>query len=91
MSKETVHYVYILLCSDNSYYIGKTNNIVKRLESHNGVKKGGAKYTRSRRPVYLVYYECLPNKSEALKREYCLKKLSRFEKETLVKINNPVA
>lgn len=89
MSKETIHYVYILLCSDNTYYIGKTNNMVKRLKAHNGLLKGGAKYTRSRRPVSIVYYESLASKSEALKREYFLKQLSRTEKESLIKTNTP--
>ena len=75
--------VYILKCSDNSFYIGSTNDIRRRLNQHNNIK-GGAKYTRARRPVQLVYLEKCGNISDARKREYQLKKLTRQEKEILV-------
>ena len=77
-----MYFVYMLLCQDGSYYIGSSNNIEKRLEDHlNG--KGG-KYTKSHKPIKLVYQESLENKSEALKREYRLKQWSRAKKETLI-------
>lgn len=80
------YYVYILECSDNTFYIGKTKDLVKRLKSHNGVGSGGAKYTTGRRPVFLVYYEIFDNQTKALQREYQLKKLSRTEKKKLISL-----
>jgi putative endonuclease len=80
----TKYFVYILRCSDNTFYIGKTTDIEKRLRKHNGEISGGAKYTRSRRPVNLVYSEEYPTLTEALKREYILKQLSRSEKKKLI-------
>lgn len=77
------NYVYILRCKDNSLYTGWTTNLENRINYHNLGK--GAKYTRSRRPVELVYYECFDNKSEALKREYQIKQLTKQEKELLIK------
>lgn len=76
-------FVYILLLRDNTYYIGYTNSLLKRIETHNSGK--GAKRTKGRGPVKLVYYEIYPAKSEALKREHFLKQLSRREKESLMK------
>jgi putative endonuclease len=70
--------VYILLCSDDTLYTGITNNLLKRLETHN--KGKGAKYTKQRLPVKLLYYEEVLNRSLASKREYEIKKLSRAEK-----------
>jgi len=76
-------FVYILLCSDNSYYIGISNNVQSRFIQHqNG--KGGA-YTRSHRPIKIVYQEQYLDKSTALKRESQLKKLTKAEKKNLVK------
>lgn len=77
-------YVYILECSDSSFYIGKTTNLVKRLKAHNGLIGNGAKYTRSKRPVFLVYYETAKSGSDALKREHKLKKLTHQEKKELI-------
>ena len=74
-------FTYILICADNSFYIGWTTNIEKRIEKHN--KGKGAKYTKGRRPVYLLKYWSWDNRSEAMKYEYILKQLSRSEKETL--------
>jgi len=71
-------FVYLLLCSDNTLYCGITNNLEKRINTHN--KGKGAKYTRSRLPVEIYYYEESPNKSEASKREYQIKKMSRENK-----------
>ena len=69
------------------YYTGWTNDLDKRLKAHNG-GKSGAKYTRNRRPVTLVYYEEFQEKQEAMKREYAIKQLTRKEKENLIKEKN---
>lgn len=76
--------MYILECADGSFYTGKTFDLEKRLKAHNGKLKGGAKYTRQRRPVMLKYFEKFETQTEALKREYTLKQLNRKEKEELV-------
>ena len=76
------YYCYILLCSDGTLYCGYTNDLVKRVNTHNRGK--GAKYTRQRTPVKLVYSEEFKTKSEALKREHQIKKLSRKEKLKLL-------
>ncbi len=76
-------YIYILECSDNTLYTGYTNDIDRRVEVHNN--KLGAKYTRGRTPVKLVYSEKFETRSEALKREYQIKQLRRKEKLMLVK------
>lgn len=75
-------YVYMLACADGSLYTGWTNDLVKRLESHQSGK--GAKYTRSRLPVRLAYYEQYETESEARKRECAIKKMSRAQKEELL-------
>ena len=71
-------FVYILLCSDNSLYTGSTNNLQKRFLSHKNGK--GGRYTRSHKPIKLIYSEELSSKSEALKREIEIKSLSRQKK-----------
>ena len=76
------YFVYMLQCSDDTFYIGYTNNIEKRVYSHNYLKSG-AKYTRSRRPVVLKYFEKFSSLSDALKREYALKKLNKQQKKQL--------
>lgn len=78
------YYVYIVECSDESYYTGITWNLRLRIMRHNGLMWGGGKYTRSHRPVFLVYFEKSNSRSEALKREFEIKKLSRDQKKTLV-------
>ena len=75
-------YVYILLCGDGTLYTGHTNDLSRRLAVHNAGK--GAKYTRSRLPVSLKYWEELPNKSSALRRERAIKSLTRREKLALI-------
>lgn len=75
--------VYILECADKTLYIGSTNNIERRLHQHNNLKSG-AKYTKARRPVCLVYSEKFATMSEARKRECVLKKLTRKEKLELI-------
>lgn len=78
------YFVYILECSDGSLYTGITTNITKRLDEHNTNEKG-AKYTKARRPVKLVYQETSENRSSASKREYAIKKLTRVKKLQLIK------
>ena len=78
-----MNYTYILKCKDDSLYTGWTNDLKKRITSHNDGK--GAKYTKARRPVELVYYEEFQTREEAMKREYAIKQLSRKEKEALIK------
>ena len=80
-----MNYTYIVECSDGTFYTGWTNDLKKRLEKHNAGK--GARYTRGRLPVKLVYYEVFATKSEAMKREAQIKKLSR--KQKLLFIINP--
>ena len=78
-----MNYTYIVECSDGTLYTGWTNNLEKRLEVHNAGK--GAKYTKTRRPVKLVYQEQFETKEEAMSREYHIKQLSRKEKMKLMK------
>ncbi len=78
------YYIYILLCSDNSYYIGVTNNIQVRVEQHqNGENK--TSYTYNKRPIHLIYTEEFVEIKQAIQREKQLKKWSRAKKEALVK------
>ena len=79
------HFVYILKCADGSLYTGYTVDIEKRIAEHNGQgEKSGAKYTRGRRPVELVYSEKFKTRSEAMKKEAAIKKLKRTEKQKLI-------
>ena len=75
--------VYILECNDGTLYTGWTNDIDKRFKAHNDGK--GAKYTKGRRPLKLVYLEELETKSEALKRENEIKKMTKDKKRQLIK------
>lgn len=77
-----MNYTYIVRCKDDSLYCGWTNNLEKRMESHNAGT--GAKYTKSRRPVELVYYESFDTKEEAMRREYAIKQLTRVQKMKLI-------
>ena len=77
-----MNYTYILECSDGSYYTGWTNDLEKRLKAHNAGK--GGKYTRSRLPVKLKYYESYEDKREAMSREVLIKQLSHTEKQALI-------
>ena len=76
--------IYILECRNGSLYCGITNNIEKRLKQHKGEIIGGAKYTRSHWPCKLVYKEKSASRSQALKREAIIKKMSKVEKQTLI-------
>lgn len=77
-----MNYTYIVRCSDGSLYTGWTNDLRKRLRCHNNGT--GAKYTKTRRPVVLVYYETYQTKEEAMRREYAIKKMKRSQKEKLL-------
>lgn len=76
------NYTYILHCADNTYYTGWTNDIKARLDAHNSGK--GAKYTRTRGPVKLVYCHASQTRSEAQQLEYQIKQMSRLQKERLI-------
>lgn len=76
-------FVYIVCCADNSLYTGITTDVDKRIQQHNS-SNSGAKYTRSRRPVELVYVERADSRSFASRREYHLKKLSSRQKRILI-------
>lgn len=76
--------VYILQCQDGTYYTGSTNDLDKRIEEHNKGKRG-AKYTRNRRPVKIVWSKVYQQFKPAFKLEKIIKKLTRLQKESLVK------
>ena len=78
-----MNYTYIVKCSDGTFYTGWTNDLTRRMEAHNQGR--GAKYTKARRPVTLIYYETFETKEEAMKRESAIKRLSRKEKEELIR------
>ena len=75
-------YCYILECADGTYYTGWTTDPDRRVKQHN--KGTGAKYTSTRRPVKLVYVESQKNRTEAMKREFAIKKMRRVQKSKLV-------
>ena len=77
-----MNYTYILRCRDGTLYTGWTNDIEKRVKAHNEGK--GAKYTKARLPVKLVYSEAFETKTEAMKREYAIKRMRREAKEKLI-------
>ena len=77
-----MNYTYILECADGTYYTGWTNNLVKRIQAHNSGK--GAKYTKTRIPVHLRYFEEFQTKEDAMRREYAIKHMTRKEKERII-------
>jgi putative endonuclease len=79
---ENGHYVYVVQCSDGSYYTGYTTDVQRRLTEHN--EGDGAKYTKGRRPVTLVHVESFADQSSAMQREYAIKQLRRGAKEALI-------
>lgn len=85
MQKTNVWFVYIVRCRDNSLYTGITTDLQKRIDKHNQ-GRDGAKYTRSRRPVQLVYVEEYRSRNKASKREYQLKQLSHMDKLQLLRL-----
>ncbi len=80
---DTPWYVYMVQCRDGSLYTGIAKDLEKRVEEHNSGSTG-AKYTRSRRPVHLVYQEEVPSRSAAAKREYEIKQLTAAGKNALI-------
>lgn len=82
-------FVYILLCRNETFYCGISDDVQRRLEAHRSGK--GAKYTRGRGPLELVYVEQCPSHSEALKREHTIKKLPRPEKLKLIEVYKTAA
>lgn len=76
------NFTYMVECSDGTLYTGWTTEVKKRVEAHNAGK--GAKYTKSRRPVRLVYYEEFKTKQEAMRREYEIKHFSREKKKEMI-------
>ncbi len=78
--------MYVVECADGSYYTGITTDMTRRLNEHNRTKRG-AKYTRSRRPVRLIYFESHENRSEASRAEAAFKKLTRKKKEIYIDWN----
>ncbi len=79
-------FVYIVKCADNSLYTGVTKNIVRRIDEHNNNNRRASAYTRARRPVVLVHQESFQTRSQATKREYQIRLLSRKEKDGLMSI-----
>lgn len=78
-----MNYTYIVRCSDGTFYTGWTTCLERRVSKHNSGQ--GAKYTRSRTPVQLIYYETFETKQEAMQREAAIKKLTRQKKEELIR------
>lgn len=83
------HYVYVVKCSDSTFYTGYTTDVQRRVAEHNDGT--GAKYTRGRRPVQLVHVESFQDQSSAMQREYAIKQLHRAEKEALVQEDETAA
>lgn len=79
-----MYYLYLLRCADKSLYCGQTKNLQRRIKEHNFDDVKSAKYTKSRRPVELVYLEKYKTISEVLKREFEIKKMTKIKKETLI-------
>ena len=81
--EEGGHYVYVVQCSDGSFYTGYTTDVQRRVAEHN--EGEGAKYTKGRRPVELVHVESFADQSSAMQREYAIKQLRRGAKESLIR------
>ena len=84
MAEESTWYVYLLECADGTLYCGVTTDLDRRLSEHNGELPGGAKYTRSRRPVALAASAPFPDRSTALKMERTIKRTNRARKKALL-------
>jgi putative endonuclease len=76
--------VYVVRCTDGTFYTGITTDVSRRIDEHNAGAPVGARYTRARRPVVLVYQEAADSRSAAASREYHIKQLSRADKERLI-------
>ncbi len=79
-----IYFIYLLRCADNSLYCGQTKDLQRRIKEHNSIDSK-SKYTRTRRPVRLVYFEKYKTVNEALKRELKIKKMTKAKKEMLIK------
>lgn len=84
-----MNYTYIVECADGTLYTGWTTNVQKRVKAHNE-EKSGAKYTKAKRPVKLVYYEGYETKEESMRREYAIKQLTRKQKLELIHLDPDV-
>lgn len=82
MEANNKHYFYVVECSDTTLYAGYTNNLEKRIATHNAGK--GAKYTRARLPVQCVYTEVYDTKQQAMRAEYAFKQLTRPQKLKII-------
>ena len=81
---EAIWYVYLAECSDGTLYTGITTDLKRRINQHNGILQGGARYTAARRPVVLAWSEEVDSRSYAQKREHEIRRLSRIEKTQLI-------
>ena len=84
-----MNYTYLLECADGTLYCGWTNSLEKRLAAHG--RGAGSKYTRARLPVRLVWCEAFETKSEAMRREAAVKKMTRAQKEALIASYSPIS
>ena len=84
-----MNYTYIVECADGTLYTGWTTNVQKRVKAHNE-EKSGAKYTKAKRPVKLVYYAGYETKEEAMRRDYAIKQLTRKQKLELIHLDPDV-
>jgi len=78
------YFVYIVKCKDKTLYTGIATDLKRRIKEHNGILKGGAKYTRGKRPVKLIHSEKYESRIEASRRESEIKKMTRVEKEIII-------
>ena len=85
MNVRPFYFTYIVECFDGTLYTGVTYDLENRIKQHNGIKKGGAKYTAARKPVILKYFEKYTTHKEAAQREYKIKQLTKEEKLQLIK------
>ena len=83
------YFIYLLRCSDKTLYCGQTKDLKRRIKEHND-PDSKSKYTRTRRPVKLVYFEKYKTVNEALKREFEIKRMTKVKKEVLIKKNPPI-
>jgi putative endonuclease len=84
------YFVYIIKCADDSFYVGITTDLSRRINQHNGIIKGGAKYTRTKRPVTLCFFREYLTRSEASQQEYMFKKLTHEQKKHLCDNDLPI-
>ncbi|NQZ31658.1 MAG: GIY-YIG nuclease family protein [Oceanospirillaceae bacterium] len=83
-------FVYLLRCADGTLYAGVTTDCSRRVSEHNGIKKGGARYTQARRPVTMLWSQPCDNRADACRREAAIKKLTRTKKLQLIQNNSEI-